>query len=1051
MVKKFVICLVILSSIVGATAAYSQVPDTSKFWAWFENFFSEYRPYPARLQAEGTHCAVYTTIDTVTVLDMGMNPATGAIFALCAWEEPQEGRLRYAVYKSEDGGESWTATTAVDALTTSIASHATSATKGIIVVTAPGVGVFWSLNDGGSWSQKNSKFVDLGADLNFNDVAIVPLTESPSYTIYAVSNEVFSKGHMPYHTWEPLDTLRTVFEEPLTCIAAFDNENIFVGNPTGIYKWDAATTAWIKKSDIGVNDLVFDPTDVNVIYAGTNSGVYKSTDNGGSWTQTNLTESITSISVDYTNSSIIYAGTPGNGVYKSSDGGSSWTQLTSGLDLATSEYPTYPSYALNVLSVLSVNPDTAIAGTKNGVFRMVGTGSWEWKNTGILAAPVTDSVVNEVINTFENTTPGTPTKGIYSLCTDVFGSPPDIDGNGKIYILLVHPAPRKWESKDEDSTAAHTNVADILYLDRSNPLSTDELALLTRGFARMLQYNADADEATWLARSGEMFARYLFLVGEGNVDTTPVVFPQNTGLVGANANLCYLWIMYLYEKYGGINAIKSLVADTLNGFESIDSTLGVDHTNVFKDFVVACYLDNPDYQDKYGFRKLDVSMEEPSPKLPIEVKSAAYWGASVYPITRDIPDLGNIVFFNADNTNSYSLQWVKISGTSITVGEEALDAYNEVKINVSDITGDAKLALLPAVIGVTTTTAGYVINNDLTAPTFVKAGLFQNPMESRYLQTFVFANERLYKEVFTENPTVSVILTTHLTDTVLTDTFDVPQEIFDEPETDSILVIYNGLYELTDTGTAIIETRAEDYWGNDVLISKEVAIEKVSSATGGRIASVDKQLKVLIPAHSLSSDTYFIIYAIDSDDCIAIPKPINRTPIGTAYKVGPGGLTLNKEAMLIMHYDEVTEAPLAIYRLEDNNWTYVGGEVDVSNKTVSTTISKFGIYQIQAGSYEGITSQLPKSYALYKSAPNPANTDVSIMYAIPKGTTVSIKVYNISGQVIKTIVQGYQEAGYRSITWKLDDNSGNTVTSGVYFVSMKAGNFTATRKLVVLK
>ena len=1065
MVRKFVVCLAILVTTVGATTAYPQIPEATKFWAWNqvdedEFITSEYRLYPVRLKAEGTHCAVYAAIDTVTVTDMTINPVTNNIFAVCAWQDVQAYN-RSDLYVSGDVGESW-ASTGPDVLSlpyTAVASHEISATRGIIAVTAICAGAFYSQNDGARWSNKNARLVELAADMNFRDVAIAPLAMSSSYRVYIVSDEVFSKGSRPPDTWQTLDTTRTAFEELLNCIAAFDYDNIFVGNPTGVYKWDEATTSWIEKSDVGANALVFDPTDANILYAGTESGVYKSTNNGDSWSQTSLTESITSISVNNANTSIVLAGTPGNGVYKSTDGGSSWTQLIGGLDLTGVGHP---DYASNVLSVLAVSPDTAIAGTRNGVFRLDGAEPWNWKNTGILPDTVESAIIDTVIDDFENT--------IYGI-KDVFGEPSDIDSTGKIILLLAElsvevdpvpdpnvvigdgPAPRAYDRVDQfpERDTAHSNRAEVLYLDTPSPLSSVNMHGIAKGFSAMCHYNADPDEVTWLVRAGEGFAEYLVFVGEGNEDLTAIEFPQKTaGLAVANADITYLWIMYLYEKYGGLAKIKNLIASTLQDFESIDSIFEINHTDVFKDFVVACYLDNPDYNTKYGFNKLTVSMK-PTGGLPIEAsKPLTWWGASAYLFT---PGLGNTIFFNAENTNKYALPYVKMSGTSITaVGEIELDTvYQEAKIDVSDITGDMALVLIPTVIGRTGIAPAYIINNDVTPPAYVKTGLFQNPMESRFLQTFVFTNERLYSDVYVEKPRVSVILATHLTDTIITDTFDVAQEIFDEPGTDSILVIYNGPYELTDTGAATIETWAEDYWGNDILISKEVAIQKISPNTGGTIASTDKHLKVLIPAHSLSSDTYFITYAIDSDDCIALPTLSNRTPVSSAYKVGPSGLTLNKDAVLTMHYDEDTQASLAIYRLEDNDWVYVGGEVNILNKSVSTTISKFGIYQVQAGSYHGITPQLPESYALYRSTPNPANTDISIMYAIPKGTDVSIKVYNISGQMIKTIVEGYQEAGYRSITWKLNDDSGNAIKSGVYFVSMNTGNFTATRKLVILK
>ena len=64
---------------------------------------------------------------------------------------------------------------------------------------------------------------------------------------------------------------------------------------------------------------------------------------------------------------------------------------------------------------------------------------------------------------------------------------------------------------------------------------------------------------------------------------------------------------------------------------------------------------------------------------------------------------------------------------------------------------------------------------------------------------------------------------------------------------------------------------------------------------------------------------------------------------------------------------------------------------------------------------------------------------------------VAIKVYNVAGQLVRTLVDGVYEAGSHSVTWDGTNNIGAKVASGVYFYKMETGNFSRTKKMVLLR
>jgi hypothetical protein len=83
--------------------------------------------------------------------------------------------------------------------------------------------------------------------------------------------------------------------------------------------------------------------------------------------------------------------------------------------------------------------------------------------------------------------------------------------------------------------------------------------------------------------------------------------------------------------------------------------------------------------------------------------------------------------------------------------------------------------------------------------------------------------------------------------------------------------------------------------------------------------------------------------------------------------------------------------------------------------------------------------------------PNPFNPTTKIDYSLEKPSQVSLKVYNVLGVEVATLVNGRQEAG--SYTVPFSGISGNTSTfaSGVYFYRLEAGSFVSTKKLVLMK
>jgi len=98
-----------------------------------------------------------------------------------------------------------------------------------------------------------------------------------------------------------------------------------------------------------------------------------------------------------------------------------------------------------------------------------------------------------------------------------------------------------------------------------------------------------------------------------------------------------------------------------------------------------------------------------------------------------------------------------------------------------------------------------------------------------------------------------------------------------------------------------------------------------------------------------------------------------------------------------------------------------------------------------------ILSQIPSEFALGQNYPNPFNPITRLDYLLPRRSDVSIRVYNMLGQEIITLLRQEQPYGKYSVSWNGLDKSGKQVASGVYFTELRAGSIRKTRKMLLLK
>ncbi|UCE67062.1 MAG: T9SS type A sorting domain-containing protein, partial [Candidatus Zixiibacteriota bacterium] len=222
--------------------------------------------------------------------------------------------------------------------------------------------------------------------------------------------------------------------------------------------------------------------------------------------------------------------------------------------------------------------------------------------------------------------------------------------------------------------------------------------------------------------------------------------------------------------------------------------------------------------------------------------------------------------------------------------------------------------------------------------------------------------------------------------------------------------------------------------------------------TGNNLINVDNGYTYLIsPEMNLAGEHILITYALwytnywgnnpNSDYFKTYVSSNNGASWVTAEVIGPVTEYGWTERELLLR-DFITPSNRVEVRFEASD---LGG-----NSIVEAGIDAFKVERIECEP-TSVTDEvdavdLPKEFALLGSYPNPFNSMVTVKYALPEATHVTLEIFDLLGRKIETVVNNFQPAGYRSVTWDAKD-----LSTGMYFYRISMNKFTDTKKMVLLK
>ncbi len=180
---------------------------------------------------------------------------------------------------------------------------------------------------------------------------------------------------------------------------------------------------------------------------------------------------------------------------------------------------------------------------------------------------------------------------------------------------------------------------------------------------------------------------------------------------------------------------------------------------------------------------------------------------------------------------------------------------------------------------------------------------------------------------------------------------------------------------------------------------------------------------------------------------------------------GDGTIGILDLITVAQHFDESTaSAPISISEGGINTDSYTVDTEKLMPATIQAWIAHAQIENDGSIAFQKgianlqrlLTSLTPKRTALLANYPNPFNPETWIPYQLSKPAEVSLTIYAANGKMIKTLVLGHQDAGIyksrsRAVHWDGRNSIGEPVASGIYFYTLIAGDFTATRKMLIMK
>ena len=277
---------------------------------------------------------------------------------------------------------------------------------------------------------------------------------------------------------------------------------------------------------------------------------------------------------------------------------------------------------------------------------------------------------------------------------------------------------------------------------------------------------------------------------------------------------------------------------------------------------------------------------------------------------------------------------------------------------------------------------------------------------------------------------------------------DSNEEILFPEEIDELNYIYSLTHDFINTGDIRLSYQMRDKVENINENSEIISIQAIDPSYDSEINFFNELVTLSIPKNSTNIPVTCVAKKTQSSN-----NSNNLNMVGNIVDVYPENLYLDNKINLSFDLNKLNtnydSSKLAIYTLENNCW--ILSDTYIINNLLISEINQFGSFVIVHSESHSTPTLFPDEYILNQNYPNPFNPSTTIEYYMPDNNYVELNIYNIKGEQVKNLYQGYLEAGYHSVIWDGQSDEAISLASGIYIVSFKYGNNMIRNKMVKIK
>ncbi|MCF7859329.1 MAG: T9SS type A sorting domain-containing protein [Candidatus Cloacimonetes bacterium] len=219
-----------------------------------------------------------------------------------------------------------------------------------------------------------------------------------------------------------------------------------------------------------------------------------------------------------------------------------------------------------------------------------------------------------------------------------------------------------------------------------------------------------------------------------------------------------------------------------------------------------------------------------------------------------------------------------------------------------------------------------------------------------------------------------------------------------------------------------------------------------------------KQPELCLVISDDSGDTWSDIRYINANPNDNVIDPVNHYDGNFAPEFDgmlPVNISLGDKMEIISNIPGEYHAKIHFVFMDDGDYGSAAGQTtgggDLTNSAIRYAAFDIEFQETNSAASTNDITVTPNAELLGQNYPNPFNPETTIAYNMIEDGYVSIEVFNVKGQKVKTLINEHVTSGDHTLVWEGTNDNNQKVSSGIYFYKMKSGNYSSTKKMILMK